>query len=357
MKKITIGLLVLMFLLSACTPATPTPNLEQTAAVLGAEIAATLIAESEANKPTDTPKPTETPTPSATIPPFSALSATPDPALSSGACHAAQLTDETYPDGSVITPGQVFTQTWVLRNVGTCAWTDEFQFIYHHGNLEGTQDRFAVGYVAPGEAITFSSTFQAPFSAGSQSTYTAFYSIQTPDGLLFGSSGYPYFWLSVSIPGNTPTSNLRQMAGFGYSIRSNGAQDSEMVAGDSGNNFTSDAYVTFDLGNTPNDAIITRAWVDFYSGSVVSGSPFTDIGCMVLTEAVTGTQLYQFCNLNEMQTNVYGGATMRNLIQNAAHSGSDFTIIVTFTGGTNNDSQADSYRFTQPVLSIEWYKP
>jgi hypothetical protein len=357
MKKIILIVMALSILLVACAEATPTPNIEQTAAVLGAEIAATLIAENEAKEPTETPVPTETPLPTNTIPPFIAESATPDPAISSGSCLAAQLTDENYPDGTVITPGETFTKTWVLRNVGTCAWTDEFSFVYHHGNLQGTQDQFSVGYVAPGQATTFNVTYQAPFSSGGVSEYSSFYSLQAADGTLFGASGFQYFWMLVTVPGNTPTSNLRQAAGFGYSVRSNGSTTNEMIAGDTGNNFVSEAYISWSMGNTPLDAVVTSVSLDLKSSSVPSGDPFGKLGCLVLTELNTGQEVWRFCSVAELTNSIYGGPTARNLVSNAIASSADLTLIATFEGGSTSDGQADNYKFTQPVLSISWYKP
>ncbi len=55
-----------------------------------------------------TATPTRTPGP-ATVPPSS--------------CDKAQfVSDVTIPDGTVMSPGQKFTKTWSLKNVGTCAW-------------------------------------------------------------------------------------------------------------------------------------------------------------------------------------------------------------------------------------------
>src|SRR5918996_1946190 len=70
-----------------------------------------------------TATPTRTPGP-ATVPPSS--------------CDKAQfVSDVTIPDGTDMSPGQKFTKTWSLKNVGTCAWTKSYQIFFYSGEQMG----------------------------------------------------------------------------------------------------------------------------------------------------------------------------------------------------------------------------
>ena len=79
---------------------------------------------------TNAPAPTNTnPPPTATrIPPTS----TPVP------CNQAQFVkDVTIPDNTELGPGQSFTKTWRLKNIGTCAWTTGYDLVFLSGDAMG----------------------------------------------------------------------------------------------------------------------------------------------------------------------------------------------------------------------------
>ena len=44
------------------------------------------------------------------------------------------IRDVTVPDGSHFAPGDTFTKTWRLRNVGTCTWTTDYALVFDSGN-------------------------------------------------------------------------------------------------------------------------------------------------------------------------------------------------------------------------------
>jgi hypothetical protein len=51
------------------------------------------------------------------------------------ACNRAQfIRDVTVPDGSHFEPGETFTKTWRLRNVGTCTWDTTYALVLTDGN-------------------------------------------------------------------------------------------------------------------------------------------------------------------------------------------------------------------------------
>jgi hypothetical protein len=85
--------------------------------------------------PTTTPLPTNTPLVLATNTPLGGGSALSSPTSPSGggagaaACYdLAYVQDVTIPDGTVVTPGQSFTKTWLVQNSGSCDWEPGFIF-------------------------------------------------------------------------------------------------------------------------------------------------------------------------------------------------------------------------------------
>lgn len=359
MKKIFFALFIISIIVSGCSPAeTVQVDLNATAASMAqATMTAEAAKQATTIPDTATPEPAIQPTQmtDATLPSIVASTST-TPPDDSTPCLAAQLTDETYADGTYLTPGSTFTQTWVLRNVGSCAWTDEYSFILHHGS-DGTPDRYAVGYVAPGKATTFSVTYIAPYAGASENSLSSFWSIQSPDGLLFGAAGYQYFWVNVKVAGATPTSKVRDLVASGYSYRSNGGTSPDIVVGDTGNDYISEAYITFDFGNIPSDAVVTSAYLDIWSNTTTNSNPFGDLGCLIISETNSGTQLWRMCSKSEMQNSGYASSAVLNYIQSAIASNGALTMTLTFSTGSDNDSIGDNLYLRYPILNLDWYKP
>ena len=54
------------------------------------------------------------------------------------ACNQAQfIMDVTVPDGSRFAPGDTFTKTWRVQNVGTCEWTPGYSLVFTSGDAFG----------------------------------------------------------------------------------------------------------------------------------------------------------------------------------------------------------------------------
>ena len=79
--------------------------------------------------PTKTPKPTKTPTPTKTH--------TPTPTDTPVFPVAGFIADVTIPDGTVMEPGQAFTKTWRLKNVGAVEWGEGSNLSFHDGEQIG----------------------------------------------------------------------------------------------------------------------------------------------------------------------------------------------------------------------------
>lgn len=62
------------------------------------------------------------------------------------ACNRAQfIRDVTVPDGSSFAPGDTFTKTWRLRNVGTCTWkASVYKLVFSNGNAFGVATSHAL---------------------------------------------------------------------------------------------------------------------------------------------------------------------------------------------------------------------
>lgn len=73
-----------------------------------------------------TPFPTLTDLPAATT---TALSSTPEPSPTSNPCfNLLYIADVTVPDGTRMKAGEKFTKTWLVQNIGGCAWRPGFTF-------------------------------------------------------------------------------------------------------------------------------------------------------------------------------------------------------------------------------------
>ena len=94
------------------------------------------------------------------------------------------VTDVTIPDGTNFAPGEVFTKIWPLKNRGTCAWTPDYDIVFHSGSSMGGAEMQMPGYVAPGQSVDVAVTFTAPSAPGH---YIGYWLLRNASGRLFGS--------------------------------------------------------------------------------------------------------------------------------------------------------------------------
>ena len=177
---------------------------------LGSEVN-TAVAETLTAQPTMTPVPTSTPTltPTPTAIPTTTPTLTPVPVYSyptpKRVCYdSAFVADATIPDYSEVAPGAVFQKTWLLKNTGTCAWSqsDRMDFV---GGYDLAGDPKKIGKtIYPGQDAYLTVDFTAPDTAGE---YTSYWRMSTKQGALFGTSVY----VTIEVPEDatstpTPTS-------------------------------------------------------------------------------------------------------------------------------------------------------
>ena len=149
-----------------------------------------------------TPVVTVTGTPPTATPTKTAGPATVPPS----ACDKAQfVSDVTIPDGTVMSPGQKFTKTWRLRNVGTCAWTKSYQIAFYSGEQMGAPASLTFAQDVPvGGTADFTVEMTAPSAAGS---YRGNWMFKNASGQLFGigtQANRPW-WVDIRVSGPTAT--------------------------------------------------------------------------------------------------------------------------------------------------------
>ncbi len=150
------------------------------------------------------PPPTVTGTPSTSTP-----TKIPPPITQTvppSACDRVQfVADVNYPDGSLLAPGQTFTKTWRLKNVGSCAWTTSYQMVFFSGEQMGAPTSAAfTKNIEVGQTIDISVPMTAPAAAGS---YRGYWMFKNASGALFGigSQANKPWWVDIRVSGLTVT--------------------------------------------------------------------------------------------------------------------------------------------------------
>lgn len=207
---------------SVDTTATPDPNLEIT----------------------DTPEPSNTPQPD-----------TPTPSNTPIPCNLAKfLSDITIPDGTVFEPGETFTKTWRLKNVGSCAWTSGYDIVFSGGDAMDAPAsvQLTAGTVNPEQNVDISVDLTAPSASG---TYRGNWQLRDPSDVLFGvtnsSSGLFWVEIEVFVPTNTPEPEsevLHRDASRSKTV-SIGGMSSDTRLGIAPNGDPMRAFVDYNLGS------------------------------------------------------------------------------------------------------------
>jgi hypothetical protein len=149
---------------------------------------------------TATPLPSSTPT--ETVTPTSTVTPTPTPLPTP--CNAAQFVEDlTIPDGSTFFSGANFTKTWLLKNIGTCTWTNDYDLVFWGGdNMDADPVRALPDQVRPGENVELSVPMKAPNNPGD---YRGLWILRDDDGNYFGLGPYAdkAFWVSINVIGSS----------------------------------------------------------------------------------------------------------------------------------------------------------
>ncbi|HEX8990296.1 MAG TPA: NBR1-Ig-like domain-containing protein [Anaerolineales bacterium] len=200
---------VLALILSACGAAS-NQSVIATSVAMTVEAQNTEAAAVTPTEPAITPLPQPS-LPSASLTPVTTSAPPTAPVTGSGQfCTAsASFVSETIPDGTITSPGSVFTKIWRIKNTGTCAWDSTWKWVYVSGDLLGgaTYYNFPAP-AAPGDTVEVPVVFTAPAVGG---TYRGYWEVKSPWGLAFGDSGSGNaFWVDIVVGSSTPENNKTQ---------------------------------------------------------------------------------------------------------------------------------------------------
>lgn len=174
-----------------------------------------LTSTSELSNPAEPDDPEEPTLPPATVAPAEpeepTLSPTPETRCDQAAAAYPKI-DITIDDDTKMVPGQGFTKTWRVVNVGTCTWTLNYEVVWFSGEKLTASDSLPlVMSVAPNQSIDISVDMTSPAEPG---TYQSNWKLRNPDGELFGIGpiGESPFWVRIEVveiatvtPTPTPT--------------------------------------------------------------------------------------------------------------------------------------------------------
>ena len=145
-KRVFSIVFVLMVFLAACNfpllskeeAGEPTVD---TAALMSTAVAETMAAMSAAVEPTVEPTLAPAavvvePTVAPVVPTVAPAAAVPTK-QTGGVCNQAYFLTETIKDGTQYYPGESFTKTWTLKNIGTCTWNTNYRLAFESGDIMG----------------------------------------------------------------------------------------------------------------------------------------------------------------------------------------------------------------------------
>lgn len=191
-QKYFTPLLVCGLLLVACgpaaTPSEPTPDVAavRTSAVGTAFAQLTLTAA--VFTATLPPPPTNTsapePTTTATQPPVAEVTNAQGTTIALCDKYAWDVAtvDVNIPDNTTMSPGQDFTKTWKIKNIGSCTWGEGYKLVFSYGEKMSGEAVPLSAAIAPGQEVDVSVNFTAPDLAG---TYFSSWTMQNAKGIAF----------------------------------------------------------------------------------------------------------------------------------------------------------------------------
>lgn len=114
------------------------------------------------------------------------------------------ITDLSIPDGTRLRPGESFTKSWRLKNIGTCTWTPDYAVVFESGSGMGASPSVRIPQpVGPGATVDISINMTAPTTPGRM---RGNWKLQTAAGERFGlgSSGQDTFYVEIEVVAATP---------------------------------------------------------------------------------------------------------------------------------------------------------
>lgn len=94
------------------------------------------------------------------------------------------VADGTIPDGSHLSSSSPFTKVWIVRNMGTCTWAEDYALVFFDGELMAGKSPLTLGReLAPGDSMEVSVNLVAPAAGG---VYSSRWMLQNSSGNTFG---------------------------------------------------------------------------------------------------------------------------------------------------------------------------
>ncbi len=147
--------------------------------------------------PTAPPSATPSPTPPFPVGP---TASTPEPQVTACVNDLRFVRDETIPDNSVVSPGQVLDKGWRVKNSGTCAWGAGYTLRFVRGMPMGAESPQPLFPAKPGAEVVLRVRFVAPEEPG---IYSSLWQAFDPQGQPFGEP--VYILVQVVAPSPTPS--------------------------------------------------------------------------------------------------------------------------------------------------------
>jgi len=191
----------------------------------------------------------------------------------------ATFVSENYPDNSILKPGEAFTKTWEIKNIGSSTWTTNYHLVLiasPEGDTLGSVPQFSFSQqTSPGETMLLSVPLVAPQTDG---IYSVYWSIINEAGELVTVDG-SNLWVKInvskssqvtsSVPGGEVSNNgvIFRLTHITFDVQTTTV-----------NLCLSVSLHTYSLDSSPK-LLIDQAQVPFVSG----GSDFSSgAGCMVV---------------------------------------------------------------------------
>jgi hypothetical protein len=196
--------IAILLLVTACGPSQPPESSISTAVAqtVQAQITPTTMPAATLPALTDTPSSLASPSAGAT-----ATATLVTGAVVESCEVGASLVGETYPDGTIVQPGETFTKVWNVQNTGTCVWDVTWQLVFSGGDLMDGIATYSLPQPAqPGDIIPVPIILRSPAQSGA---YAGEWMLKSPWGATFGVGSYSVP-LSVSIVSGSTTPENRK---------------------------------------------------------------------------------------------------------------------------------------------------
>lgn len=121
-------------------------------------------------------------------------------------CNSAYFISETVPDDTVFNPGESFTKTWRLKNIGTCTWNANYKLVFANGDqMLGPNSQNLTQSVAPGEQVDIKVDLKAPPSTG---TYKGIWNVIDDQGKTFVYN----IWVKIKVAAGQPDLTITEFS-------------------------------------------------------------------------------------------------------------------------------------------------